>query len=432
MKKVDGNDLGNELTVSVIESSTTQQQKEDHQIDTISPQDLFKAMTAPGGDGILVVDVRGKDHDGGHVPNSIHITTKEVCKNPGFLVSEIRQRKVTQAVFTCMYSVLRARKCSNALQEFQRREQSERHSPYPVQLKLLAGGFHGYINAFAHDISRHVEDYKEECWTKGPENLGLVHVMDALWSEGGQQKLIKNLEEELEKIAAKTNARNDGDAPESEAVTPQLSEAFLQPDTDLYTDYPPPKKVKSEMGHGLLGGASPKSSRKLQSSASFNPRIDQRKPDEPDLLIVPRARPSGDTSLSQSNSFNAGALSSSFLKELSAGATSGMGIPSRDNTAQHGQQLSLPPISGSPRSQASTVSKRSDSNKRSQSPQGRTDKDMLDNQPQSAHYGGVFNQNNLLCTPAPKPVRKGSKESAVSQMTEPPQGYAPAAGNMSA
>lgn len=43
--------------------------------------------------------------------------------------------------------------------------------------------------------------------------------MDALWSEGGQQKLIKNLEEELEKIAAGRN-----DASESNVVTPQSSD----------------------------------------------------------------------------------------------------------------------------------------------------------------------------------------------------------------
>lgn len=178
-EEVGEGDLGDELTVSVIESSTTQQQKEDHQIDTISPQDLFDTMKGPGGDKILVIDVRGKDHDGGHIPNSIHITTKEVCKNPGYLVSEIRQRKVSVAVFTCMYSVLRARKCSNAIQAFQKTEQSERHSPVPVQLKLLAGGFHGYINAFADNIPEHVEDYKEDCWTKGPENLGMLFCFGA-------------------------------------------------------------------------------------------------------------------------------------------------------------------------------------------------------------------------------------------------------------
>ena len=59
-----------------------------------------------------------------------------------------------------------------------------------------------------------MQDYTGSCWTKAPDrvgNLGLVHVMDALWSEGGQKKLISNLEEELAKLSAARGLDGDGD-----------------------------------------------------------------------------------------------------------------------------------------------------------------------------------------------------------------------------
>lgn len=59
----------------------------------------------------LVIDVRGRDHEGGHIPGSIHVSTSSVVTNTGYLMAEIRSRKVRTVVFTCMYSVLRARKC---------------------------------------------------------------------------------------------------------------------------------------------------------------------------------------------------------------------------------------------------------------------------------------------------------------------------------
>ncbi|CAD7939567.1 unnamed protein product [Amoebophrya sp. A25] len=105
-----------------------------------------------------------------------------------------------------------------------RRERLEnRHAPYLIKLHILAGGFHGWINYFfqtrsqggiAVDVASlpQVEDFNASCWTKAKEShLGYVHVMDALWSEAGQKKLIKNLEEELERCALAQAGKGEED-----------------------------------------------------------------------------------------------------------------------------------------------------------------------------------------------------------------------------
>ncbi|CAD7939565.1 unnamed protein product, partial [Amoebophrya sp. A25] len=88
-------------------------------IDTITPAELWRRLVGRDPD-ILVIDVRGRDHEGGHIPDSIHVKTNEVIANTGFLMAEVRSRKVRSVVFTCMYSVLRARRCCSALAEYQR------------------------------------------------------------------------------------------------------------------------------------------------------------------------------------------------------------------------------------------------------------------------------------------------------------------------
>ncbi|CAD7965648.1 unnamed protein product [Amoebophrya sp. A120] len=226
-------------------------------IEAIQAKDLYQKLLDPNANNysdVVVIDVRGRDHEGGHIPDSIWIKTNDVIANPGFLMAEIRARKVRSVVFTCMYSVLRARRCCTALSDYQQKERLEsKHAAYMIKIQILAGGFHGWVNYFlnnkmislptettgmknapaapstggaagaTHDEQQaptsasedllsgkttttlFVEDFKRECWTKATkdigESLGYVHVMDALWSEAGQKKLIKNLEEELEKCA---------------------------------------------------------------------------------------------------------------------------------------------------------------------------------------------------------------------------------------
>eukprot|EP00746_Dinoflagellata_sp_MGD_P120597 gnl/MRDRNA2_/MRDRNA2_56062_c0_seq2.p1 gnl/MRDRNA2_/MRDRNA2_56062_c0~~gnl/MRDRNA2_/MRDRNA2_56062_c0_seq2.p1 ORF type:complete len:1247 (-),score=248.31 gnl/MRDRNA2_/MRDRNA2_56062_c0_seq2:297-3950(-) len=60
------------------------------------------------GQGVLVVDVRGRDFKGGHIPGAMHIATSVVLEGPEEIAEASRQRGASHVVFTCMYSVSRS------------------------------------------------------------------------------------------------------------------------------------------------------------------------------------------------------------------------------------------------------------------------------------------------------------------------------------
>merc|ERR1719188_2494680 len=90
---------------------------------------------------ILVVDVRGRDRVGGHIPSSINLRTSEVTGHPESLLAQCRQNRIHSVIFTCMYSVLRARKCADALERAQSEEQKagRASAPYRIAIHLLRG-----------------------------------------------------------------------------------------------------------------------------------------------------------------------------------------------------------------------------------------------------------------------------------------------------
>lgn len=166
---------------------------------------------------VLVVDVRGRDWVGGHIPTSINLRTSEIVKKPDALLEHCKRNGKTHLVFTCMYSVLRARKCARAL------EHHQGSVTVPVRLSLLEGGVHAWVNHFAArqvQVSRpYIESFDPELWCDGgPSQGGLVHAMDALWSQGGAKALSLALCAELESISRMQEA-NVRDESEAEAST---------------------------------------------------------------------------------------------------------------------------------------------------------------------------------------------------------------------
>jgi len=165
---------------------------------------------------ILVVDVRGRDWVGGHIPGSINLPTSEVVRYPASLLAQCHQHRIHHAIFTCMYSVLRARKCAIALESAQRDEHKTGHGAYQIRVSLLAGGMHAWINHFADKATkfasrRFVDGLDPNMWSDGgPSQGGLVHVMDALWSSGGQKALSDALTNELQSLAQYTNEAGSG------------------------------------------------------------------------------------------------------------------------------------------------------------------------------------------------------------------------------
>jgi len=108
-----------------------------------------------------------------------------------------------------MYSVLRARKSAVAVQGAQQEAHNAGLQPYRIRISLLAGGMHGWVNYWINngkDVERqnpYIQDFDQACWCDGgPSQGGLVHVMDALWSEGGQQALSDALVAELSALAS--------------------------------------------------------------------------------------------------------------------------------------------------------------------------------------------------------------------------------------
>merc|ERR1712190_461171 len=115
----------------------------------------------------------------------------------------------------------RARKCAIAVEKAQQEEQAAGHAPYRLRISLLRGGVHGWVNHFigtegvAKAASRpkanpYVDNFDPECWCDGgPSQGGLVHVMDAPWSSGGQKALSQALTAELESLLVVRNRQSN-------------------------------------------------------------------------------------------------------------------------------------------------------------------------------------------------------------------------------
>merc|ERR1740123_2229261 len=186
-----------------------------HKFELLEPCELCEMLEdANVLEGLLVVDVRGRDWVGGCIPSSVNLRTSEVVAHPEALLKQCRQNNVHHVVFTCMYSVLRARKCAMALQQAQEESRKQGKMPYRIRLSLLAGGMHAWVNFFMKTPDDKppkgmLYNFDGEMWSDGgPSQGGLVHVMDALWSSGGQKALSDALSQELEQLLIR---RTSGD-----------------------------------------------------------------------------------------------------------------------------------------------------------------------------------------------------------------------------
>lgn len=181
-----------------------------HRFELTQPWELAEMLQNPDSrEQVLVVDARGRDWVGAHIPLSINLRTSEICSHPESLLKQCFRNRINHLVFTCMYSVLRARKSAVAVQGAQQEAHNAGLQPYRIRISLLAGGMHGWVNYWINngkDVERqnpYIQDFDQACWCDGgPSQGGLVHVMDALWSEGGQQALSDALVAELSALAS--------------------------------------------------------------------------------------------------------------------------------------------------------------------------------------------------------------------------------------
>jgi len=222
----DGQELGTGLgQASSIEppSAFEDEKREDkieselgHRFKLVEPYILAAMLKDPETrESLLIVDVRGRDWVGGHIPSSVNLRTSEVIAHPQPLILQCRQNRIHHIVFTCMYSVLRARKCAVAVDKAQEEERKAAgDSTCRIRISLLAGGMHAWVNCFVKTQgdkppTEFLEHFDAEMWSDGgPSQGGLVHVMDALWSSGGQKALSDALSQELEQLLIR---RTSGD-----------------------------------------------------------------------------------------------------------------------------------------------------------------------------------------------------------------------------
>jgi len=167
-----------------------------HLFNFVQPEELAQMLVDPEKrEQLLVVDARGRDWVGAHIPLSINLRTSELTSHPESLIKQCQRNRIDHLIFTCMYSVLRARKSAVAVQRAQDEAVKAGHQHFRIRISLLCGGMHGWVNHWISrvDVSKnnpYIQDFDASCWCDGgPSQGGLVHVMDALWCEGGQQAL---------------------------------------------------------------------------------------------------------------------------------------------------------------------------------------------------------------------------------------------------
>lgn len=204
-----------------------------HRFELLEPSQLAIWIRDPEvREQILTVDVRGRDWVGGHIPLSINLRTSEVVRHPESLLRQTRRNRIHHLVFTCMYSVLRARKCALAVERAQLEEQKEGNAFSRIRISLLQGGMHAWINHFVGvnqvaaqthpKANPYIDGFDASCWCDGgPSQGGLVHVMDALWSSGGQKALSDALNAVLETLL--TKQRENASTDVSAAASAQVS-----------------------------------------------------------------------------------------------------------------------------------------------------------------------------------------------------------------
>jgi len=160
---------------------------------------------------VQVIDVRGRDFKGGHIPGCANMRTSSILDNPASVLDMCsnRENEVKDIVFTCMYSKLRAPRCASAVARQLQRSPGNYSSSFVVS--ILQGGMHGWVNHWHKknmpaEFGVHVQDFDSAIWQDCADvgrsegqlfTYGLVHSMDAVWSEGGQKELALALEDAL-------------------------------------------------------------------------------------------------------------------------------------------------------------------------------------------------------------------------------------------
>jgi len=106
-----------------------------------------------------VVDVRGNDREGGHIPNSLNIPAEEFFgERLEALSAYLCSNKFRNVVFHCQYSKKRGPRAAEIFL----------HGPAlmanpPVRVFVLRGGFAAWVRQF-RDIPTAIADFERDKW----------------------------------------------------------------------------------------------------------------------------------------------------------------------------------------------------------------------------------------------------------------------------
>lgn len=108
----------------------------------------------------LIIDVRGVDHDGGHITGSVNIPYDGF--SPEKVMVHANAFKVDGIVFHCMFSSLRGPGCAKRTLAYLSAHGNSRNSGNKIDVFLLKGGFSEWINY--PGTKTLTENFDEEIW----------------------------------------------------------------------------------------------------------------------------------------------------------------------------------------------------------------------------------------------------------------------------
>ncbi|ORX44791.1 Rhodanese-like protein [Hesseltinella vesiculosa] len=121
---------------------------------------LVRDKSKVSGQDYLVIDVRGDDFEGGHIPGVVNIPASKLMDSASDVIQ--KYSKVPVVYFHCALSQVRGPKCARIYNEYKALQGIEDEQ----QVKVLRGGFEGWQEKYRNQKDL-LEDYDEERWDNG-------------------------------------------------------------------------------------------------------------------------------------------------------------------------------------------------------------------------------------------------------------------------
>ncbi len=129
------------------------------------------------GSKFVVVDVRGDDHVGGHIINSVHIKSgkfkdESSTTTMSSLLHSMRQERQETVVFHCMLSQQRGPSSAVKFMHYLNRKLESSNDEEEIkfieglQINILRGGFSSWQSLYGEDINL-TANYAKDIWKYG-------------------------------------------------------------------------------------------------------------------------------------------------------------------------------------------------------------------------------------------------------------------------